>query len=451
MCAVGGAFLLLVLCAVFVLRSFRPPESEIPAAYLRPQFDQPPNVVLISLDTLRADHLGCYGYARNTSPNIDRLADRSMVFLNAYTAAPATAESHMSMFTSLYPSVHKVRTTVRDKEVHVLDESIITLPRILKNHGYTTVGFHGGGHVDERYGFGRGFDTYLTRRQEQAEGWLQRHASDNKFFLFYHTYHVHDPYMPGPPYDTMFDPDYKGKMISDRHALSSGNGKQGTVGQRYWKLVDKTDPADIAHLSALYDGLIAELDNELGKLLAAIDQYAPETIIIVLSDHGEAFGEHGDFLHGRHHREILQVPLIIRLPGAEHGVRVETAFSLVDLAPTILDMLSIPLMEQFQGKALMDLVRGPAPKFVFAEFPITSTACVIASNGQLTRHGRHEQFSDMGTGGALTDADRRLLRIALDRFIKRNQRAAAVFNQNERKQRLKLETIKRLKQLGYIK
>ncbi|MBW2577999.1 MAG: sulfatase [Deltaproteobacteria bacterium] len=358
----------------------------------------PFNVVLISIDTLAADHLGLYGYSRNTSPNLDRYAESAIVFENAYSTAPKTPESHMSMFTSLYPSVHGVFTIKDPDKLHVLDSEVRTLSEVLKQDGYTTAGFHGGGYVDGQFGFGRGFDEYHQGEQRRAEEWLWKNGKKGKFFLFFHTYRVHDPYTPTPPYDRRFDSDYSGPIVHDMESLMKMAESTEWIdySTTFWSQVDKSDPDEVAHVVSLYDGVIAEMDENLVDLLSAIDRHAPRTIVIILSDHGEEFGQHGMFTHSQLYDEILHVPLIIRHPDRTGGERIAERVSLIDLAPTILEMLSIPAEAQFQGRALFDRIdRAGNARPVFSEFPIGERMALIRRDRKLMLTSGHEEFYDL--------------------------------------------------------
>jgi arylsulfatase A-like enzyme len=358
------------------------------------------NVVLISIDTLAARHLGLYGYSRDTSPNLDRYAADAIVFENAISTAPKTPESHMSMFTSLYPSVHRVYTIEDSSAIHVLDERVQTLPEILKQNGYATVGLHGGGFVDGRFGFQQGFDEYRRGSQTQAELWLERNAASGKFFLFYHTYRVHDPYTPHPPYDRRFDGDYAGPIVHDRRALRAlaASSTWNDYSKAFWSRVDVNDPREVAHVAALYDGAIAEMDASLASLLQAIDRHAPRTIVIVVSDHGEEFGEHGGFTHSQLYAETLHVPLIIRHPDRSGnadrsgGTRIAERVSLIDLAPTILEMLSIPASGEFQGRSLLGLIdRTGSARPVLSELPLAHREAIVEGDWKLLRKQQREQ------------------------------------------------------------
>ena len=350
------------------------------------------SVILISLDTLGAGHLTCFGYARNTSPHLCRFAERSITFTSAFSASARTAESHMSMFTSTFPRVHRVLTTPDPSERRSLSSEMVTLAEVLDQNGYRTVGLHAGGMVQPEFGFDAGFDTYERSEDAIGEGarWLEEHASEGKFFLFLHTYHVHDPYTPGPPFDRMFDPDYRGAIVNegDKLARIAGSEDWGTYSRVFWSLVDQDNPVDVAHVAALYDGEIAELDSRLRHLFAAIDRYAPEALVVLVSDHGEAFKEHGAFLHDTLYNEIVRVPFLMRRTDLPPG-KVDYNVSLIDLAPTILDLVSAAPPDQFQGKPLFtDGVLAQEERVIFSEYGrmravIDGTLKLLSKNGEL--------------------------------------------------------------------
>ena len=316
------------------------------------------NLLLISIDTLRADHLGVYGYERETSPAIDALAAESVVFENAYSTSYHTADSHMSMFTSLYPSVHGVRNS-KGRTGQVLSSAVSTLPELLQAQGYATAGFHGGGNVSGFYGFARGFDNYKrTDDLEDAITWVQE-TSARPFFAFVHTYHVHDPYTPQPPYDSWFAKHYEGPISADREALLAQTDDEtfNELRDVFWNQVDPASREDIEHLKALYDGQIREIDDRIGDLVRAVLAADERTVVVLLSDHGEEFQEHGRFLHDQLYEELLRVPLLVRLPSGDQR-RVEERVSLIDLAPTLLDVLGLELPAQFQGASLVPVLQG---------------------------------------------------------------------------------------------
>ncbi|MEM7052021.1 MAG: sulfatase [Acidobacteriota bacterium] len=322
------------------------------------------NVVLVSLDTLRADRLGTYGHSRPTSPNIDALAARSTVFERAYSVSYHTADSHMSVFTSTYPSVHLVRNAAKGGG-RALDEVVPTLAELLQGAGYSTAGFHGGGNVSPLYGFDRGFEHYVNGDMDDALAWL-RQAPAEPFFLFFHAYYTHDPYTP----ETLaFGQDYEGDIVSRRDELlaMTENGSFLELRDTFWEQVDSSDPQDLEHLLALYDSEIREIDARFGELLTAIEALPGETLIVLMSDHGEEFFEHGRFLHDQLYDELLHVPLVVHHPSAPPR-RVSTRVSLIDLAPTVLEMVGAELPASFQGESLVAVAEGQrVPEFVFSE------------------------------------------------------------------------------------
>ncbi len=340
---------------------------------LGPRRDRP-NLLLISVDTLRADRLGCYGYERDTSPQIDQLAESGALFENSFSASPKTTPSHMSILTGLYPRVHNVYMWEMDAEGtfrgDTLSDNIPTLAEILKDYGYTNAAFTGGANVAGRMGFDRGFEIYDENGDTEAAcRWLEENT-DKRFFLFYHTYYTHDPYLPPPPYDRKYDPSYSGSIPSRKEmmeelGIEEGDGWHGiwqVMHDRFWSKVNLNDPADRRRLNALYDGAISYVDNELiRKLLETLKETGilEKTLVVFTSDHGEEFLEHGRLEHNSLYREVARVPLIMRFPGEiRGGLRIEELVRTVDILPTILDLLGIPLKTSVQGISLRPLLIG---------------------------------------------------------------------------------------------
>jgi len=333
-----------------------------------------PNLLLISIDTLRADRLGCYGYPRDTSPHIDGLAAGGVVFNRAFSASCKTTPSHMTILTGLFPRVHNVYMWKQGPQGtfrgDTLSENVPTLAEILQDYGYANVAFTGGANVAGRMGFSRGFEIYDEAGDTAAAcRWLEEN-SGKKFFLFYHTYYTHDPYLPPPPYDTRYDPGYAGDIPSRREMMEKTGVREGekwhgiwqVMHEMFWAEVDLDDPADRRHLSALYDGAIGYVDNELIRsLLESLEKAGTldDTLIVLTSDHGEEFLEHGRLEHNSLYREVARVPLIMRLPGKfPAGLRIEELVRTVDILPTILDVLEIPAETFVQGVSLRPLTEG---------------------------------------------------------------------------------------------
>jgi arylsulfatase A-like enzyme len=307
-----------------------------------------PNVILISLDTLRADRLGCYGGERPTSPVLDRLAAEGTLFETAITAAPWTLPSHLTMLTGAYPCVHQLVTRAIARQP---TRGLTSLARHLREAGYVSAAFTEDGYLLPGV-FQPGFDLFsyvaaspdgIARRIEEASAWLE-HNADAPFFLFLHTYQVHAPYQAPAPYAGMFRtpaPDAAARALDD------------------------------------YDAAVRYADATLASLRATVERLGvgERTITIVTSDHGEAFGEHGIQLHGNSlYEEVLRVPFIWHGPGViAAGRRVIGAVSLADVVPTVLDLLALPIPALVQGRSLAPFVRpGGAPaaaaeRVVFSE------------------------------------------------------------------------------------
>lgn len=335
-----------------------------------------PNVLLISIDTLRADKLGAYGNPRPTSPVLDRrLAGEGVTFTQAFSQSPKTTPSHMTMFTSLYPSVHGIEMWLSTGAAPVLHPGVDTLAEQFKAAGYKTVAFTGGGHVHASRGFDQGFDIYKHGGPvHRALGWLRNHGRKEKFFMFFHTYIVHDPYVHPPEFVDRFDALYQGPL---RQVVGELNAKQGAWearARRFWGAVDPKDPATVQFVKNLYEAGIYRMDKtNLGALLDLLDELglAENTLVVFTSDHGEAFLEHGNFLHQDLYRETLHVPLVLRLPRRiPAGVKVEAPVTLLDLMPTILDLAGLPVPQAAQGRSLVPLWSGGdlAPLPVISEW-----------------------------------------------------------------------------------
>lgn len=321
------------------------------------------NLLLISIDTLRADHLGTYGYPVDTSPLIDNLADQSVVFEHAYSTAEKTADSHMSIFTGLHPSSHRILNTSTAAGAFRLGGSIETLTEVLKEANFSTGGFHGGGNVGAHYGFDRGFDTYegFSRfferpdtKVDAALQWLEGRDSE-KFFLFFHTYFVHDPYLPSPEFVDPGDSSDSGSDMDEVRQLLTDEGF-ATVRDRFWADIDGNNPEDVARVISLYDATIRETDSFIARLVREVRLREPNTLVVLVSDHGEAFQEHGRFLHTELYNEVIHVPLILNHPAVVEGQRIEQIVSLVDLAPTLLELLGQRSMTTASGQSFAGLL-----------------------------------------------------------------------------------------------
>jgi len=352
------------------------------------------NVVLISLDTLRYDHLGCYGYDRPVSPNLDRMASEGALFRRAYAHAPYTLPSHASLFTSLYPSAHGA-----EREDGSLPGGARLLPEILAQNGYDTASFTGGGFVSHEFGFHRGFDLccevdplgdrYMSgvpinikKLRDGSMGSLPAAFSwidemrNRPFFLFLHTFMVHD-YLPRKEHAEAFNKEQPGGLGADRKTVSRLRKK--------WLAENEISDVELAFLVNMYDASIRAADEMIGELLAHLDTLGigDKTLVIVTSDHGEEFLDHGDMFHKNTlYEEMIRIPLIMRIPGADERAEINGCVRHVDIMPTVLDLLGIQPDRSFQGCSLLPLLNGEesGERFVFAEVDLPGCSrrkCVI--------------------------------------------------------------------------
>ena len=315
-------------------------------------YKRPRGIILISLDTLRADHLGIYGYYRNTSPFIDIFAKESIVFENAVVQSATTLPSHMSIMTSLYPHSHGLT-----KNISLASENH-TLAELLRKGGYATAAFVDGGWMRGVFGFSQGFDLYegektvgIAKILPKVKKWLDKNRSQ-PFFLFMHCYDIHSPYNPPPPYDTMFQ-----DSVYDCSFVPTTNNLRSAA----WNKV-KLNDQDLRNVIALYDGGIRYTDERIEGFLAYLQNSGlyEDTLIIITSDHGEEFMEHGSFLHWQlYYRPNLHVPLIIHLPAySKKEVRIGEFVQSIDLLPTILDIAGLPDLPDAQGRSLVPLINA---------------------------------------------------------------------------------------------
>jgi len=320
-----------------------------------PTFARAP-VLLVSIDTLRADRLGCYGYERDTSPHIDRVAAEGVVFEECYANSPKTASSHMSLFTSLPPSAHGVTNASARLGIRVrrVGANRRTLPQVLDEAGWRCTALASGANLNPQMGFARGFEDRFTSRNQDVSDLVDRALRldrmaadlDSPPFWFLHTYQVHAPYLPPDAYRERFAPQPRGRAGELMEAMRGLSHTQAwrRMHAGLWDHEDEFGPQDARYLSDLYDAEIAYTDAQLGRLFDALRASGTwdELLVVILSDHGEEFAEHGDFEHDQLFAEHLHVPWIVKLPGGAHaGTRVRGLTSLLDVMPTLLDLLGL--------------------------------------------------------------------------------------------------------------
>ena len=331
-----------------------------PLVYV-PRLDSP-KIILVSLDTLRADHLGCYGYRRNTSPHLDALTKDGVLFENVYAQSSWTLPSHTSMLFSLNSASHQVY--YNDQRI---DPSLPSLASLLQKAGFLPYAFTGGGYVSQIYGFSKGFHWYeepaggrhAPLARDEAErlatytaDWIKTNK-DKPFFLFLHTFQIHGPYDTPPPWNQKFLPK---KAKWTRIALRQYLEQHG--------MASHFTPDVMENIVALYDAEIAYTDGTLIKnLIESLRDNGiyDQTLLIITSDHGEEFYEHQGWLHGQTlYEEQLRVPLIIKFPHSKYkGKRLTPKVRLIDILPTVMETLKLPYKTQlFEGKSLLPVVES---------------------------------------------------------------------------------------------
>jgi arylsulfatase A-like enzyme len=350
-----------------------------------------PNVVLVSIDTLRADHLRCYGYERETSPFLDSLSLQGVRFHDAIAQANWTLPSHVSMLTSLYAGVHRVQ-----RETDKMGSSLDTMAEILKRAGYSTAGFVDGGVMSADFGFGQGFDLYDDHskgrdKNRRALRWIREHQR-RPFFLFYHTYDVHFPYIHHPrPRTLMSDLEMKdiaARINAGNYNLTDDEFEKAVLSwctvKGFYRMItpSKLEPfkpemrkffqerwprmtsfrESLSYLIDAYDGGISYFDARFKKLWDLVCEMGVDknTVLIVTSDHGECFLEHGDLGHPELlYEEIVRVPLIIVSPLLpERGVTVHRQVMSIDILPSVLDLLKLRAVPHLQGRSFMPFIGG---------------------------------------------------------------------------------------------
>lgn len=315
------------------------------------------NIILISIDTLRADHVGAYGYGRDTTPNIDHFAKEAVVFMETASTAPKTLPSHASIFTSLLPSHHGA---LSNRGFRVPEDSLM-MAEILRDAGYRTVSFNDGGLMEAKFGFSQGFEIYdstplksrFETRVGPAKDWIAANR-DSRFFLFLHTYEVHLPLEPPEFYFDLFR-----RQDADHHPGDLVFGVQKRNELKKTEIAE----SDLEHVIDLYDAAIRSMDaafQDLIQFLADVE-LLDNTLIVFTSDHGEEYGERGRIAaHGSTlYDEVIRVPLIVRFPGGRYGSTiVDRQVSSLDILPTVMDVADIAPMKHFEGRSLTGVVRG---------------------------------------------------------------------------------------------
>ncbi len=394
-----------------------------------------PNILLISMDTLRADALGAYDRTQTHTPNLDRFAAQGTLFETTVTTFNWTLPAHASMLTGLLPITHAVRS-----ERDTLPKRFTTLPEALREAGYQTAAITAGGWLSPECGFEQGFDSFtmfnggrddLKQRFGEALSWLKEHEG-SKWFLFLHSYQTHLPYYY---HEGLSDPSTKPGMVE-------GASNIQTLPHKLWRLA--------------YDGEVAYLDQEIGRFFDELHSTGLDrnTLIVFISDHGEAFGEHHYYEHGYTlFEEEVNVPFILNLPGGVRaGKRISEIVSLVDLFPTVLALAGVPPIRS-NGYSLIRQIflddSGPVrPEYVFTES--SSQASIRTKDdlfvfnlnmGQGETYNLHTVLADPASVASSAQPDIKWLKNALFDYLHRYTGPT---------DHLSPETAEHLRSLGYL-
>jgi arylsulfatase A-like enzyme len=399
---------------VGVLAACGPAESPEQAAAIGP------NVLLITVDTLRADHLGGYGYPLPTSPTIDRLTERGTRFDDCTVQWPKTWPSMVSMMTGAYP-----KTTGMKYRPRAMHPTLLLLSELFQAAGYSTGAVVTNFNVGKTFGFDQGFETFIESWQEawaaqmgdepfqnapgkvkqytnaslatdQALGWLKGLDRSKPFFLWLHYMDPHGPYLPPAGYEQYFREQYDSAPIPEERLPA------------YQLQLDPESGApitDLAHYMGQYDREIRYLDDEIDRLLQEIDE--SETLVVLTADHGESLGEHGYYLeHGMFpYQACARIPLIMvqqgRIPA---GKVIERPVGLIDLPATILELAGMDIPATFEGKSLVGLMENGSmaggPEYVFMESGYHDLTQLVVRRGEWKLIAvRSPRDRDMMTGG----------------------------------------------------
>lgn len=404
-----------------------------------------PNVVLIVIDTLRADHLPFYGYGENTAPFLASLASRGAVFENAVSASSWTAPATTSIFTSLYPFQHGVVTGIMasdDLQVNVspIPESIVTLPELLREKGYKTYCVANNPNICETEGFSRGFDRFANfldaqenKMTVQLENWAGEIKKQEKYFLYIHYNDCHHPYSRNDPW-------FKKKKTKRDNVVSR------------------------------YDSEISFVDFKISKLYDLLG-WNENTLVIVTADHGEEFWDHHGEGHGATlYSEVIRVPLLFFFPGRDGmGKRIKTNVSTLDILPTIRSYLGIKSRQVEEGMSLLPVINGekrPArERYIFSHLlvqePGRPRACHRATINrerkfifvdELEAKTRRELFdlgTDPGEQTNILENNQPLASLLFAKYVEFEKRSKK-FTSKTRKMRLNKEKMDELKTLGYV-
>lgn len=446
---------------------------ELPAVNLPTGDAEPLGVILITVDTLRADYLSAYGHARVLTPSFDRLASGGVLFMNAISQATTTTPSHASLMTSLYLQDHNVYSNFE-----ALGNQPRTLAEILLGRGFNTWALVNMNHLNPEVGnVTQGFNTIerctSVRRAEASVnklmGWLEQNG-DKPFFAWMHLADVHTPYSPPPPYDRFYyDDDERDPAKKTLQKIWHLLPEHMTDHPNFLAWLDGI--TDLEWVMAQYQGAVTYVDDQIGRLMDELEErdLLHRTAIIVTADHGESLGEHDMyFVHTGLYESTVHVPLIAYFPGSgRSGVQVRDIVETVDVLPTVLEYFDIPLPKQIRGRSLWPAIRGEVqqPRIAWVEHAGRN---LVALRSDRYKYVKHLRTANLQPSYRFTEGREELYDLRNDPkerkdLIKELPEVAQVFQRElkmRRQEKLDLssgkaqinqETVEVLRSLGYVR
>ena len=393
------------------MQSLRPPVWLVPLLFAcsgsEPESaDLPPNLLLLTLDTLRTDHVGGYGYPRDTTPNLDALMNEALVFERCFAPIAHTTPSHLSLLTGVYPQEHGVLSNANLKPANVQEansfvatQSLISFAQHAAQRGYATGGFVSAAPLKAITGLSQGFGAWsepqgarrtATDTLLKACAWLDGQTGDAPWFMWVHLFDAHGPYVrgqqPPPPYDDLFQED---------EALRARLERMGFSAELRGRQVGKTTAVELVNL---YDGSVRWLDDQLAPLFERLGSRGDwaRTAVVVVGDHGQGLGQHDYLAHGVVWEEQLAVPLIMRLPG-HAPARIPQLLSIVDVLPTISALLPGLAAEEFTGQfyGTNALATGPRPPVFGMSPPKRGLTMLRGTRWKIVRGDAGDELYDL--------------------------------------------------------
>lgn len=424
------------------------------------------SIIIVDVDTLRADHLGVYGYERDTSPSIDTFASESIRFEWAFSQAPNTPPSQASILTSLYPSSHG-RIYKEDK----LSPEIETLAEAFQKEGYRTAAFVDGGFMARGFGLEQGFETYdddaghLQVIGPKVTNWLESHLADSErkeepFLLLIHTYDVHSPYEVSPsPFNSIFadqvqqpSEPYKNDMSGVMAKVSKKQNREPST---------RLTQVELDYAIAMYDGGIRSVDHWFSGFITFLKQHDlyEKSLIVFISDHGDSFQEHSLLFHKRIYAPVSRVPMMIRLPGGQGAGVIHPVVETIDLMPTLLELAGLEVPLTLQGETLLPFLRGenPPPGLAITESPYFGRRIAVANEDfrffYTQRRNKKELYAYRKDNLELSDIVEENPAMAEELYLEMQlweNQVEAYKAERETADELREETLQQLRTLGYI-